>query len=313
MRLGYIIKLIILFSLAVFAYQNRDTIYRNSRIIIHQHFPCAMPLTYSIGTFDARFGLSREEFLEHITASEKAWEDAAGKELFRYVENGGDMTLNLIYDERQRTTDTLQTIGGVIDTKKDTYESLKAEYDALSAQLRQQRATYNTKLGEFQALQSAYEKEVARWNKRGGAPEEEYARLEKQRANLNTRVTALNSALAQINTTVNTVNALGTKINALIEELNLNVEKYNTTRSAQGEEFSEGEYIFDPAGKRINIYEFSSKLRLSRVLIHELGHALQLDHVDDTSAIMYRLNAGKNDALTEADKRELMRVCQIQK
>jgi len=313
MRLGYFLKLVVLFSLIVFAYQNSDAIIKNIRTAVHQHFPCALPLTYSLGTFDARFGLSREEFLTHIATSEKTWEDVVGKELFRYVDTGGDLTVNLIYDERQETTNKLQAIGGVIDGKKETYESLKADYEKLSAQLRQQRATYNTKLGEFQAMQSAYEKEVSRWNKRGGAPEEEYAKLEQQRAELNTRVTTLNNALAQLNKTVTDVNALGNRINALIEELNLNVAKYNTTRSAQGEEFSEGEYVFDPAGKRINIYEFGSALRLSRVLIHELGHALQMDHVDDSEAIMYRLNAGKSETPTEADKTELMRVCQALK
>jgi hypothetical protein len=309
MRLGYFLKLVVLFSLTFFAYQNSDAIIKNIRTAVHQHFPCTIPLTYSLGTFDTRFGLSREAFLGHIASAEKSWEDIAGKELFRYVETGGDLTVNLVYDERQATTNKLQEIGGQIDGKKDTYESLKADYDRLSEKLRQQRATYNAKLGEFQAMQREYEKEVARWNKRGGAPEKEYAQLEQQRAELNTRVTALNNALAQLNKTVTDVNALGTRINALIEELNLNVEKYNTTRSAQGEEFSEGEYVFDPAGKRINIYEFGSVLRLSRVLIHELGHALQMDHVDDSEAIMYRLNAGKSETPTEADKTELMRAC----
>lgn len=309
MRLWYIFRWIVILSLIVFAYEQRENIIKNTRMIIHEHFPCVVPLTYSLGTFDSRFGLSREAFLGHIASAEKSWEDVAGRELFRYVETGGDLTVNLIYDERQATTNKLQEIGGQIDGKKDTYESLKANYDRLSEKLRQQRTTYNTKLGEFQTMQREYEKEVAHWNKRGGAPEKEYAQLEQQRAELNARVTALNNSLAQLNKTVTDVNALGTRINALIEELNLNVEKYNTTRSAQGEEFSEGEYVFDPAGKRINIYEFGSALRLSRVLIHELGHALQMDHVDDSEAIMYRLNAGKRETLTEADKTELMRVC----
>lgn len=313
MRLWYIFRWIVILSLVVFAYEQRGNIVKNTRMIIHEHFPCVVPLTYSLGTFDSRFELSREAFLSHIASAEKSWEDIAGRELFRYVETGGDLTVNLIYDERQATTNKLQEIGGQIDGKKDTYESLKADYDRLSEKVRQQRATYNAKLGEFQTMQREYEKEVARWNKRGGAPEKEYAQLEQQRAELNTRVTALNNALAQLNKTVTDVNALGTRINALIEELNLNVAKYNTTRSAQGEEFSEGEYVFDPAGKRINIYEFGSVLRLSRILLHELGHALQMDHVDDSEAIMYRLNAGKRETLTEADKTELMRVCQVLK
>ncbi len=59
-------------------------------------------------------------------------------------------------------------------------------------------------------------------------------------------------------------------MNALIEELHLNVAKYNTARGTNGDEFSEGEYVRDISGERINIYEFSNDSKLERVLIHEL-------------------------------------------
>lgn len=36
-----------------------------------------------------------------------------------------------------------------------------------------------------------------------------------------------------------------------------------------------------------------------------------MEHIDDSDAIMYRLNAGKNQTITEADKAELRRVCRI--
>lgn len=38
-----------------------------------------------------------------------------------------------------------------------------------------------------------------------------------------------------------------------------------------------------------------------------------MDHVGDADAIMYRLNAGKSETLTEADKTELKRVCRVRK
>lgn len=48
-----------------------------------------------------------------------------------------------------------------------------------------------------------------------------------------------------------------------------------------------------------------------RVLAHELGHALGLDHVDDKEAIMYQLNQGDNLTLSEADIKALKTKCGI--
>ena len=79
------------------------------------------------------------------------------------------MTVNLIYDSRQETTEKLQEIGDGIGDKKENYESLKAEYERLSAQLLREKTAYNTEIAQLKNLQNAYAKEVARANKRGGA------------------------------------------------------------------------------------------------------------------------------------------------
>ena len=121
----------------------------------------------------------------------------------------------------------------------------------------------------------------------------------------------MNKSLARLNNTISATNTLGTQVNTLVQELKLDVDVYNTTGKTRGEEFSEGEYIYDASGKRINIYEFSDATKLGRVLTHELGHAIQMDHVEENDAIMYRLNAGKNQTITEADRAELRRVCRI--
>lgn len=311
MKLWYFFKLTIFLLLAGLAYQNRDQIVMNVRTALHQNFPCAIPLTYSLGDFDARFGVSREDFLIRIVWAEKVWEDVAGKELFQYVESGGDMTVNLIYDARQQTTEKLQEIGGGIDDKKEDYESLKVEYERLSTQLLREKTAYNTEIAQLKNLQNAYEREVARSNKRGGAWEAEYERLEKQRLEINSRIARVNTSLTELNNTITKTNALGTQVNALVQELKLDVDTYNTTGKTRWEEFSEWEYVYDAEWKRINIYEFSDATKLARVLIHELGHAVQMNHIADTDAIMYRLNAGKSEIPTEADKAELLRACRM--
>lgn len=79
------------------------------------------------------------------------------------------MTVNLIYDARQQTTEKLQEIGGAIGDKKEDYETLVAEYERLSAQLVQEKTAYEREVAQLKNLQSAYQREVARANKRGGA------------------------------------------------------------------------------------------------------------------------------------------------
>lgn len=307
----YFFKLLIIALMAGFIYQHWDNIVTNMRSSVIHFFPCSIPITYSIGSFDERFDISREDFIRDIARAETAWEDQAGKELFRYVVRRGDIKINLIYDQRQETTVKLGQIDTSIKGKQSTYDTLKTEYEVLNAKLTEQKTAYNRSLAQVESFQDAYGKDVARWNKRGGAPEKEYARLEEQRRSINARIVALNALRIELNKTVDATNELAARINGVIEELHLDVEKFNTERKANGEEFSEGEYVRDETGRHIDIYEFGNELKLSRILIHEFGHALWLDHVDDADAIMYRLNTGKNDTINDADKKELTRVCRF--
>ena len=273
--------------------------------------PCWQPMTYSIGNFDTQFSLSKEQFLSEMRRAEKIWETQAQRELFQFVETGGDLTINLIYDERQASIDELKKIGIVINNNKETYNALKAKYTTLTGVYDQQKKLLDGEIRELKIQQDAYEKDVSYWNSRGGAPKGEYEKLQARRKNINTLIRTITVSQWELNKKADTINALAIAINQLITVLNLNVVKYNTTNFSNGEEFEEGEYIRDASGQRINIYEFGNETDLIRVLTHELGHALGLKHVTDPGAIMYELNQSDNEALTEADIRELSSMCDL--
>ena len=73
----------------------------------------------------------------------------------------------------------------------------------------------------------------------------------------------------------------------------------------------EGVYFFEDGKKEIDIYEFSSREKLIRVLAHEFGHALGLEHLDNPKAIMYYLNEGTNEKLTTDDLTALKQKCRL--
>ncbi len=276
--------------------------------------PCVEPLPYTLGNFDTKFGISKTYFLSALTEAEAMWEKGYDKDLFTYIEKDeSDDTLkvNLVYDYRQQATSKLNSLGIQVENTRASYESLKAKLDGLKGSYDHDKATFNARVDAFNQKQQAYERDVNYWNARGGAPANEYNKLQAREAELKAESKQIQATQNNLNSRVDEINALVVAVNRLIGVLNLSVAKYNTTSEARGESFEEGVYTTDGLTSEIDIYEFSNRDKLVRVLAHELGHALGLDHVDDKNAIMYKLNQGDNLTLTDADLSALTSKCGI--
>jgi len=296
---------VIVFSIAVIYHYHKNWI----NFIIPPK-PCSEPITYSIDTFDARFGVTKEEFKKDIQKAESIWEKQTGKQLFEYSDTG-ILKINLTYDYRQKATDQMKEVGVGIDYDRGIYNELKAKYNLETLSFNTQKKLLDQKISDYTAQKTEYEKQVSYWNSQGGAPKAEYQALQEQKNYLNNQVLILNKDTENLNLLNKELSVTTDSLNAVAKKLNIKVEDYNTIGSTTGEEFSEGEYISDKDGTRINVYQFDNNDKLVRLLEHELGHALGLNHVENSESIMYRLNSSKNKILTKSDIVELKRVCNL--
>ncbi len=247
--------LLLIFS---FLFWQKDKIITNFNFLLSG--PCDQPVSYHLGELDKGYGLTREQFLVDVGEAGQIWSSVVKKNLFSDEPNG-EITINLIYSERQSMADNLNKLEENLQSGKESLDSLTAEYQNLKA--------------DFENKLAAFNQEVLSWNSRGGAPEDEFNRLKAQQDELKSEADKLNN-LAQ-------------KLNLSAEQYNLNVGKFNQNAQNfnQAIKAKPEEGLYDGSVPKIDIYLTASQTELIHTLAHELGHALSLNHTNNPQSIMY--------------------------
>lgn len=244
--------------------------------------PCLPPLSYSIGTVDPRFGISKEDFLFIVKQSERLWEEKLNENVFVF-DPKASFTIQLVYDERQSKTQKGTRLESEIKAEKESYEKINKTLDTSSE-------TYETLLAEYTKLSKEYEKElkeyndaVVFWNEQGGAPEKEYEKLQKERDALEKKRNEINNLANKVNAAAKNSNAIASNLNETAKTINNKIDEHNTLFE-NDPEFEKGIY----ERTNITIYQYTNRDDLLLTLTHEMGHALHIGyHLENPQSIMF--------------------------
>jgi len=270
--------------------------------------PCSEPLTYRIGHIDERFGLSRLEFSMAVKKAAAIWGQPLSRELFREDPQGA-IEISLIYDYRQETADRLKKLNYKIDYTKNTHDNMMLRFESLKSQYERSRAALEGDLNAFNVRLNAFNAEVEAWNRRGDAPENVRNRLMSEKNGLNAERERFLLRQDEAKKMADEIKSLVLIMNEIAAVQNLDVVHYRDVGSRLGGEFQEGYYEHKKGTQSIKIYHYNNDAMLVRLLVHELGHALGLEHSANPDAVMYRLNQSDKLELTADDIAALKAKC----
>lgn len=266
---------------------------------------CPVPIAYSIGEIDERFDLNEDEARVIISEAESVWEDATGRNLFSYEEDG-ELVINFVFDNRQKFIEAEDQLKEKLDATENVSDELQNTYASLVSEYNELRVSYATKVEIYEKRLQRYNAEVEKYNEQGGAPADVYEALSKEKEALDAEQSSINSLSSKLNVLVEEINSIGEKGNSLIDTYNEGVGVYNKT-FGEPREFTQGDYV----NGTITIYTFEDAEELKLVLVHELGHALSLGHVEGKESAMYYLIGEQPEelVLSAEDIGEFDRVC----
>jgi hypothetical protein len=259
---------------------------------------CDQVILWRLDSIDPAFGLSPEQALPLIQDAASRWNQALGKEVLRYEAQHG-FPIRFVFDARQQQQLEQLMLERNLHRYDDRIGDQQQDFERQLAEFQQQKAAFEGKDRQLAADIQAFN-DKAQQADPGAA-----ALLGKQQAELLSRQKEHALEAEQLDAWSEKLQDRQQHLNSLINDRNALLPAQPASGLAEV-----GLLEQQGAQRTMTIFAYKDAHHLTLTLLHEFGHALGIDHLADSSSIMYsQLNATQQD-ITHADISAWQQQCQ---
>lgn len=260
-------------------------------ILVKSLTPCENPLTYRLGEIDTRFGITEEEVKQAMNSASALWSNAHDRPLAIFDEEG-DVTINLVYDNRQEMVDGELRFRGRIQSEQTHTDKLQNEYERKKNEFDQRSEKYVELAGKTRKELNELNQWVQEKNRSGGILEDELEGFEQRKAEVERMQAEVLQGRESLDRQADEINSLLDRLNNRIDDKNKLIDEYNEEFAGESR-FAKATFQRVGDGGVITVNQFMSKKELPLLMAHELGHALGLDHVSNPQSVMHGQMGGQ--------------------
>jgi len=277
--------------------------------------PCGESFNFSVKHVDSRFSISVADVAQAAGKAADLWNQAGERVLIQPdTENDqeSDITIQLIYDERQERTDSEHRFREQIRTEQYRLDQLQVQHEQRRAQFDEQSKQYLDLADRTTQELNALNEWVREKNENGGFTESEYELFKKKKEEVNKKQDKVLQERRRLDQFAKEINREMEILNDKLGEKNNLIERYNAD-FAGDMRFTKATY--QRIGNRgvITVNQFMNKQELVLILAHEMGHALGLDHLPNPKSVMFSRMGAQNlhpeIILSAEDRRAIQSVC----
>lgn len=277
--------------------------------------PCSKPMRYTIGSIDTRFSITKTELEEAVEAAVKTWNSGTNTKLIAKRSGDpvqGDITVQLVYDDRQERTDHEIRFRERIRSQQIRLDRQQLRHDEKRDSFDQRSRDYKITAERTSERLNELNEWVNEKNDNGGfagSDLEEFTQRKKE----------VEDAQADVQLRQQELDRLARSINSEMDELNEKFNAHNKLIDQYNDEFA-GDLRFAKAtyqktseGGVVTVNQFINDKELVLILAHEFGHALGISHLRQPESIMYSQMGAQqlnpSIQLTQTDIQAVEQLC----